>query len=105
MPGVTVGVGAGVTRVSPRKAGGRGGASTSGAARNGDGPDPRPHIARNAPPRYDAHPAGYGWQEGYPGAHEFARTLVACIDVPENSVIEEVSIWGTKQIREMLNPF
>ena len=45
------------------------------------------------------------WQEGYPGSHEFARTLVHCIDVPENSVVEEVNIWGTKQIREMVNPF
>ncbi|UCD29558.1 MAG: SDR family oxidoreductase [Planctomycetota bacterium] len=45
------------------------------------------------------------WLEGYPGAYEFARTLVHCIDVPENSVVEEVSIWGTKQIKEMLNPF
>ena len=45
------------------------------------------------------------WQEGYPGSHEFARTIVHCIDVPENSVVEEVNIWGTKQISEMLNPF
>lgn len=45
------------------------------------------------------------WQAGYPGSGEFARTLVHCIDVPENSVIEEVNIWGTKQIATMLNPF
>ncbi|MHC4671954.1 MAG: SDR family oxidoreductase [Planctomycetota bacterium] len=45
------------------------------------------------------------WLEGYPGAYEFARTLVHCIDVPENSMIEEVSIWGTKQVKDMLNPF
>jgi NAD(P)-dependent dehydrogenase (short-subunit alcohol dehydrogenase family) len=45
------------------------------------------------------------WQEGYPGAAEFARTLVHCIDVPDNSVVEEVNIWGTKQIATMLNPF
>ncbi len=45
------------------------------------------------------------WLEGYPSAYEFARTLVHCIDVPENSVIEEVNIWGTKQVKEMLNPY
>jgi len=45
------------------------------------------------------------WLDGYPGAHEFARTLVHCIDVPDNSVIEEVRIWGTKQVKEMLNPY
>ena len=45
------------------------------------------------------------WLEGYPGSREFARTIVHCIDVPENTVIEEVNIWGTKQIQDMLNPF
>jgi NAD(P)-dependent dehydrogenase (short-subunit alcohol dehydrogenase family) len=42
------------------------------------------------------------WQEGFPTAHDFARTLVHCIDVPASSFIEEVSIWGTKQV---INPF
>lgn len=45
------------------------------------------------------------WQEGYPGAAEFARTLVHCIDVPENCFIEEVNIWGTAQVPAMVNPF
>jgi len=45
------------------------------------------------------------WQDGYPDAHDFARTLVHTIDVPENSFIDEVSIWGTKQVKEMVNPF
>jgi len=45
------------------------------------------------------------WLEGYPDAHEFARTLVHCIDVPEDCVVEEVNIWGTRQVKEMLNPF
>lgn len=45
------------------------------------------------------------WLDGYPGAHEFARTLVHCIDIPDNSFIEEVNIWGTKQVKDMLNPF
>lgn len=45
------------------------------------------------------------WQDGYPSAEDFARTLVHCIDVPENSFIGEVIIWGTKQVKEMLNPF
>jgi hypothetical protein len=46
-----------------------------------------------------------GWLEGYPAAEGFARTLVHCIDVPDGTVIEEVNVWGTKQIKEMLNPF
>ncbi|MCL4205774.1 MAG: SDR family oxidoreductase [Pirellulaceae bacterium] len=45
------------------------------------------------------------WLEGYPDAHDFARTLVHCIDVPEHCVIDEAIIWGTKQVKEMLNPY
>lgn len=45
------------------------------------------------------------WQDGYPEAEDFARTLVHCIDVPDNTVIEEVNLWGTKQVRDMLNPY
>jgi len=46
-----------------------------------------------------------GWLEGYPSAVDFARTLVHCIDVPPDSFVEEVNIWGTKQVKNMLNPF
>lgn len=46
-----------------------------------------------------------GWLDGYPSAEDFARTLVHCIDVPEGSFIEEVNIWGTKQVQEMMVPF
>ncbi len=45
------------------------------------------------------------WQDGYPDAYEFARTLVHCIDIPESCVIDEAIIWGTKQVRDMLNPY
>jgi NAD(P)-dependent dehydrogenase (short-subunit alcohol dehydrogenase family) len=45
------------------------------------------------------------WMGGYPNAEDFAATLVHCVDVPDNSVIEEVNIWGTKQITDMLNPY
>lgn len=45
------------------------------------------------------------WQEGYPSAEDFARTLVHCIDVPENTVIEEVNVWGTEQIPKMVVPY
>ncbi|NLF69442.1 MAG: SDR family oxidoreductase [Candidatus Anammoximicrobium sp.] len=45
------------------------------------------------------------WLEGFPGAEDFARTLVHCIDVPDNSFIEEVNIWGTKQVKQMVVPF
>ena len=46
-----------------------------------------------------------GWMDGYPVADDFARTLVHCIDVPPNCVIDEVSIWGTKQIKDMLSAY
>ena len=46
-----------------------------------------------------------GWLDGYPSAEDFARTLVHAIDVPESSFVEEVTVWGTKQVKEMLNPF
>jgi NAD(P)-dependent dehydrogenase (short-subunit alcohol dehydrogenase family) len=45
------------------------------------------------------------WLAGYPDGHDFARTLVHCIDVPDSCVVEEVNIWGTKQVREMLSPY
>ena len=45
------------------------------------------------------------WQEGYPDAYDFARTLVHVIDVPDHVLVDEVSTWGTKQIKDMLNPF
>jgi NAD(P)-dependent dehydrogenase (short-subunit alcohol dehydrogenase family) len=52
----------------------------------------------------DASGLDSSWMDGYPGATEFARTLVHCVDVPENCFIEEVSVWGTKQVNG-LNPF
>jgi len=45
------------------------------------------------------------WLQGYPSAEDYARTLVHCIDVPEGTVIEEVDLWGTKQVKEMLVPY
>jgi len=45
------------------------------------------------------------WLAGYPDAHDFARTLVHCIDVPDNCVVEEANIWGTRQVKETLNPW
>jgi NAD(P)-dependent dehydrogenase (short-subunit alcohol dehydrogenase family) len=45
------------------------------------------------------------WLEGYPDGQEFARTLVHCVDIPESCVIDEAIIWGTKQVKEMLNPY
>lgn len=45
------------------------------------------------------------WLDGFPDASEFARTLVHCIDVPDSCVIDEAIIWGTKQVKEMLNPY
>ncbi|MEN9362241.1 MAG: hypothetical protein RL095_3776 [Verrucomicrobiota bacterium] len=45
------------------------------------------------------------WQEGFPEAAEFAHSLVHCLDVPPSCVIEELNVWGTRQVREMLNPY
>jgi NAD(P)-dependent dehydrogenase (short-subunit alcohol dehydrogenase family) len=45
------------------------------------------------------------WMGGFPSAEDFARTLVHCIDVPEGTFIEEVNVWGTRQVKEMVNPF
>jgi NAD(P)-dependent dehydrogenase (short-subunit alcohol dehydrogenase family) len=45
------------------------------------------------------------WLEGYPTAADFARTLVHCIDVPEGTFVEEVNVWGTRQVPKMVNPF
>ena len=45
------------------------------------------------------------WLDGYPSAEDFARSLVHCIDVPDGSFVDELIVWGTKQVKEMLNPF
>lgn len=45
------------------------------------------------------------WLEGFPDAEDFARTLVHCVDVPDNTVIEEVNLWGTRQVKEMVVPY
>jgi NAD(P)-dependent dehydrogenase (short-subunit alcohol dehydrogenase family) len=45
------------------------------------------------------------WMQGYPDARDFARTLVHCLDVPDNSFIEEVNIWGTEQVKNAVVPF
>ena len=42
------------------------------------------------------------WLEGFPSAEDFARSVVHCLDIPENCVIEEVNIWGTRQLKDML---
>jgi NAD(P)-dependent dehydrogenase (short-subunit alcohol dehydrogenase family) len=46
--------------------------------------------------------ARHAWLEGYPGAAEFARSLVHCVDVPDNCVMEELNIWGTRRIKDMM---
>ncbi len=45
------------------------------------------------------------WQKDLPEAVDFARTLVHCIDVPDNCFIQEAMIWGTAQVPAMINPF
>jgi NAD(P)-dependent dehydrogenase (short-subunit alcohol dehydrogenase family) len=44
------------------------------------------------------------WPAGYPTAADFARTIVQAIDVPDHCVIEELTIWGTEQTKE-LSPY
>jgi NADP-dependent 3-hydroxy acid dehydrogenase YdfG len=44
------------------------------------------------------------WPDGYPSAADLARTIVQAIDVPDHCVIEELTIWGTAQTKE-LNPY
>lgn len=44
------------------------------------------------------------WPPGYPTAADFARTIVQAIDVPDNCVIEELTIWGTEQVKT-LSPY
>ncbi len=45
------------------------------------------------------------WLTGYPDACDFARALVHAIDVPEHCFVEEVNIWGTKQVKDAVVPF
>jgi NAD(P)-dependent dehydrogenase (short-subunit alcohol dehydrogenase family) len=44
------------------------------------------------------------WPAGFPTAADFARTIVQAIDVPDNCVIEELTIWGTEQVKT-LSPY
>ncbi len=41
------------------------------------------------------------WMAGYPGPTEFAQSLVYLIGVPSSCVIEDLTIWGVAQIRDM----
>ena len=54
-----------------------------------------------------AHAAGIDtdWMTDLPSSDDFARALVNTIDVPANTFIEEVKIWGTAQVPGMVNPF
>ncbi|MDO4573731.1 MAG: SDR family oxidoreductase [Planctomycetia bacterium] len=45
------------------------------------------------------------WNDAYPTGEEIARTIVHCVDVPPSCVIDEVSILGVQQVRDVLNPF
>ena len=45
------------------------------------------------------------WQDGYPDAEDFARMIVNAIDLPDHAMVEEVRIWGTRQVHDMFNPY
>lgn len=42
------------------------------------------------------------WLDGYPSAAEFAHSIVQCVDVPGSCVIEELRVWGTKQVANII---
>jgi len=42
--------------------------------------------------------------EEYPGPEDFAQTIVHCINVPDNCVIQDVTIWGTAQLNKEVMP-
>ncbi len=45
------------------------------------------------------------WQTDLPDSTDFARALVNTIDLPANTFVEEVKVWGTAQVPGMVNPF
>lgn len=45
------------------------------------------------------------WQAGFPDGKDFARAIFHLIDQPDHCLIQELSIWGTEQVRTMLNPY
>lgn len=45
------------------------------------------------------------WQAGFPDGKDFARAIFHLIDQPDHCLIQELSIWGTKQVETMLNPY
>lgn len=42
------------------------------------------------------------WMDGYPTADEFAGSLVNCVNIPASTVIEELTIWGTAQAKDII---
>ena len=42
------------------------------------------------------------WLADYPTAEDFAGSLVHCINIPANCVIEEMTIWGTVQSKDII---
>ncbi len=54
-----------------------------------------------------AHAAGIdsSWMADLPDSTDFAQALVNTIDVPANTFVEEVKVWGTAQVPGMVNPF
>ena len=41
----------------------------------------------------------------YPEPEDIARMIVNTIDLPDNTAVEEIRVWGTKQIHDVLNPY
>ena len=41
----------------------------------------------------------------YPESEDIARMIVNTIDLPNNTAVEEIRVWGTKQIHDVLNPY
>lgn len=45
------------------------------------------------------------WLAGYPDGKDFARGILHIIDQPDHCLIQELAIWGSEQVRTMLNPY
>ncbi len=45
------------------------------------------------------------WLTDFPDANDFARSIIHLIDQPDHCLIQELSIWGSQQVRSQLNPY
>ena len=46
-----------------------------------------------------------GAREGFPEVADYARGLVAMVDLPAEAMIEDLTFWASKQVQNDMNPF